>query len=176
MKRTLFNIGEDYAALGELLDEIGGEITSEQAEEAIDEFFAELGDELNIKLDGYAALIREREARAKARDEEAKRIAALAQTDKNTASRLKGRLKSFLEMQGKQKIETARAVIAIQNNGGKAPVILDEYFQAHPEELPEGLRKVVFTPDLDAIRAQLESGEDLGFAEIGERGTHLRIR
>lgn len=176
MKRTLFNIGEDLTALAELLEDEGGDISNEEVEAAIDQFLEELSGERDKKLDGYCALIAEMEATAKAREEEAKRLNALASVGKGDANRLKSRLKLFLVNQGQDKVETARYKIAIQKNGGKSPVLLGEHFQAHPEELPEGLRKVVFTPDLDAIRAKLEAGEDLGFATIGDRGTHLRIR
>lgn len=179
MTRTLFEISEDLRALAEILEEAGGEIPDSQAEEAIDQFFAELGTERDRKLDSYCAVIREFESKAEARKTEANRLLALANSDESNAKRLKKKLHNFLEARGERKIETNRFKIALQKNGGKTPVILDNYYLVNAVELPEAFRKVTFSPDLDAIRIALETDEEteaIKFAVLGERGEHLRIR
>lgn len=176
MTRTLFNISEDLRTLADLLEEVGGEVTSEEAEAAIDSFFAELGAERNNKIDSYCGLIRELEAKADVRKLEANRLLSLAATDELTARKLKFRLHAFLQLHGEQKIETARFKISRVKNGGKTPVEFSEYFQNNPEELPESLRRVVFTPNSEALRGLLESGEGTEFGQLKERGEHLRIK
>jgi hypothetical protein len=177
MKKTLFEIGNDLAALYDQLEEAEGEITPE-LEAEMDALLAQ-GEE---KIDGYCALIKEFEAKAKIRAEESTRISKLAQSDAAVASRLKTRLHEFLTRSDTQKIETLRFKVRRQKNGGRVPVILDEYFASHPEELPERYRKVVFTPDLEQIRedlldeaadAQHWGAQDV--ATLAEPGEHLRI-
>lgn len=178
MKRTLFEISDDLLALADLLEETGGEITDEAAENAIDDFFLELGAERDKKLDSYCALIREFEARQDVREQEAKRLLALAQTDGKNAKKLKERLLFFFQTQDLKKVETDRFKISRQANGGKMPVVLNPYLEEHPEELPEGLRRVRFSPDLDAIREYIEQNPEdadvVGY--LGTRGEHLRIK
>lgn len=160
-------------ALEDLLSEVGGDVTEAEAEAAIDAWLKEADAPLQAKLDGYGVVIREFELRAAARKAEADRIAALANTDANNSRRLKERLRWFFEAEGIDKIETSRFKFALASNGGKAPVIL----HCEPEALPEWAKRVTVTPDMEAIRGEIETrGESLEFAEIGERGKHLRIR
>lgn len=174
---TLYEIRDDLEALHALLYEVGGDITEEEAEAAIDAWLRETDEALKDKLDRYAALIRETEAKAASRKEEADRLAALATTDLNTAKRLKARLQWFFEDQGIEKMETERFKFTLANNGGRAPVIV----RAPVDELPEWARRVTVTADTEAIRGEIEERardgrEPLDFAEIGPRGKHLRIR
>lgn len=86
MSRTLFDITDDLLALEELLSEVGGDVTDEQAEEAITEWFEELGEDRNSKLDGYVTLIAEFDARAEMRRREAARLQQRASVDGCVAS------------------------------------------------------------------------------------------
>jgi hypothetical protein len=176
MNRTLFEIGDDLYALNDLLSEVGGEVSDEQAESAVDEWFAEVGTELDTKIDGYCALYKHFEAMQKARVDEANRLLALATTDGNNAKRLKTRLHQFFMAHNISKMETLRFKVARQNNGGALPIILDPAVEEHPEEIPEGYRRVVFSPDMNAIANALKAGETFDWAVFGERGEHLRIR
>jgi len=45
-----------------------------------------------------------------------------------------------------------------------------------PKTLPERFQKITVEANSPAIREALESGEKLEFAELGERGTSLRIK
>lgn len=174
MSATLYEIREDLTALHDLLAEVGGDITESDAEAAIDAWLSETGEAVRVKLDGYAALLRELEARSEARRTEAARLLALAATDDNAAKRLEDRLLWFLRDQELQKVETARFRISVSRNGGKTPVTL----AVAPDELPDAWRTQVTTyrAETDRIRAALERGESLPFASLGERGHHLRIR
>lgn len=172
MKRTLFEIGADALALNDLLDELQGDISNDGDAEAIDEWLNETGDALAAKLDSYHGLIKEHAVRATALKAEAKAIAELAASHESRANRLKERLKYFMETQGVKKYPVSRGEFAICGNGGKQPLVVN----IEPQDLPDAYRILRYEADGEAIRAALEFGLDLPFAQLQERGTHLRVR
>lgn len=172
-KRTLWDIDADMSALDDLVEENEGDITA--CESIVDAWFAENQGNLVAKVDGYAAFIGELNARAEARKEESDRLAHRARIDAALRDFLKGRLKGFFESRGMKKLETKRYKLTVAGNGGKAPLLLNDVAKNEPEKLPEPFRKVAYSPNTEAIRAELEAGKSLEFASLGERGTHLRI-
>ena len=88
---------------------------------------------------------------------------------KNAAKAMKERLKNAMELMGKDTIKTEHYTFRVQKNGGKLPVKLTA-------DVPMSYKRVVYEDDTDRIRIDLESGKKLDFAELGERGSHLRIR
>lgn len=171
---TLYELSQDLLALEALLTETGGEITDDDA--ALEVWFDELGEQRDAKIDGYCALIREFEARAEARELEAKRLMALAGSDTNNAKRLKARLKGFFEAQGIKKLETARFRLSVQANGGALPVIVPEGWEKEPASAPEAFQRRVIQLDKEAIREAIRNDDETHGASLGERGNHLRIR
>ena len=169
--RSLFNISDDLEKLNELLDDCGDDA---QQQELINSWLEQLGDERDCKLDEYAALITEMLTRAQVRKTEAKRMMELATADENRAKILKDRLKWFFETHGLKTLETDRYKLQIQRNGGKAPLILKDSLS--PNELPESFQKVIIEPNITAIREALEAGKYLDFAQLGDRGTSIRIK
>lgn len=169
--RTLFAISDDLEKLSELLDECGEDA---QQHELINNWFEQLGSERDRKLDNYCALVAEMLARAEVRKAEAKRLIELASTEENRAKLLKDRLKWFFETHNVKTVETARYRLSLAKNGGKAPLILKD--GVSPTELPEHFQKVSIDPDTTAIREALERGEQLDFAQLGDRGTSIRIK
>lgn len=174
MPRTLLAISDDLIALEDLLSELGGDVTDEEAEKAIDDWLAALGTERDDKLDSYAALIAEFQYRAAARKDEAKRLQELARIDQANADRMKARLQYTFERMGWQKIETLRHRFSIVKSGGKLPLIL----KCQPDGLPQAfqIREMVYKANQEAIRHALDEGRTLEFAEYGERGQSLRIK
>lgn len=170
--RTLFNISADLNQLNLLLDELEGD--DEESRQLITSWLAKLGEERDRKLDNYAALISELEAKASVRKAEAKRLAELAASDEKRAEMLKERLKWFFESNQLKTVDTTRYKLTLTKHGGKAPLILDNSIS--PTELPEKFQKVSVEPDKSAIRAALDAGEDLDFARLGDRGTSIRIK
>ena len=171
-RRTLYDISQDLLDLYETIQDLGGDVSSPDVEQAIDQWFEELAEERDAKLDNYAALISELEARAEARRAESRRLAARARQDEEQADYLKGRLMYFFEKHGLKTVETLRYRLTLQRSGGRAPVVL------HTDDastLPEAFQRVKVRPDLNAIREALERGEELDFAELGERGYFVRI-
>lgn len=169
--RSLFSISDDIEKLNELLDECGDDA---EQQELIAQWFEQLGSERDTKLDAYAALIAEMVARAEVRKAEAKRLTDLATTDEHRARLLKERLKWFFDTHNIRTVETARYKLSLAKNGGKAPLILKDGLS--PNELPEQFQKLTIDPNTAAIREALERGEKLDFAQLGERGTSLRIK
>lgn len=172
-RRTLWDIDADMAALDDLVEENEGDITA--CESIVDAWFAENQGNLVAKVDGYAAFIGELNARAEARKEESDRLAHRARIDAALRDFLKGRLKDFFTARGMKKLETKRYKLTVAGNGGKLPLLLDDTAKNEPEKLPEPFRRVTYSPNVEAIRAELEAGKPLRFACLGERGTHLRI-
>lgn len=172
--RRLFDISDDLQALEDLLYEMGGDVTDEEAEAALDSWFATLSHERDVKLDNYAALISEVEKRAEIRKEESKRIRDRAKVDENLAARLKDRLVYFFRVHEIDSISTARYKLT-RSQSGKAPVII----KVPDEDLPEEFRrvKVTISADKEAIREAIESGLDDAseYAELAERSEYLRI-
>ena len=169
--RSLFSISDDLEKLNELLDESTDDT---QQQELINNWLDQLGDERDHKLDGYAALITEMLARSEVRKAESKRMMDLATADDNRARLLKDRLKWFFSAHNLKTVETARYKLSLAKNGGKAPLILDESIPV--TQLPEQFQKVSIDPNTTAIRVALERGERLDFAQLGERGSSIRIK
>ena len=170
----LFHIGDDELALHAILEEVGGDISDEEAEAAIEAWFAEIEQDLEKKVDGYCALVKHFTKVAEARKEEAKRIEAMAKADANRAERMKSRLQLFMQNTNRQKIETLRFKVRRQANG-VAPFIIKEEYLNNPDLLPEGLYKKV--PHTAAIKEAVEQGDEsvLEIAWFGEKGEHIRI-
>ena len=170
-RRTLFEISNDLLQFYDRLEALGGDVTSPEVEQALDAWFAQLSHERNEKLDNYAALIRELEARAKTRKEEARRLADRARRDDEHAAYLKQRLLLFFQDHHLKTVETRRYRLTMQRSGGKTPVVL----KTDPEQLPTAYQRWKVSADLDAIREALKEGADIDFAELGERRQFLRI-
>lgn len=156
--------------LQDLLEHAEGD--EAQTEEILN-YLEDTQQELSQKLDNYAELIQELQARAGARKQRAKEMAELAKADENLANRLKATLKLFFELHNIKRQDTDRHRITLAKNGGKAPLVLNEIL---PEDLPEEYQKVTITADTEAIRDALEKGIDLGFAHFGDRQMSIRIK
>jgi hypothetical protein len=172
--RTLIEISEDFIALDQLLEEVEGDISNPAVAEAVEAWFKELDADLYHKLDNYAAYITEVQARAKARKEEADRLANRARINQNTADFLKLRLKQVLEQRGTKKYTTARFDLSVCGNGGKRPVDIHD-----PNAIPKDMCRHIpesWEPDADKIREHLSAGNKLEGAILQPRGTHLRIK
>lgn len=192
---TLWEIGDDLEALHDLLAEVGGDVSEEEAETAIDAWLSEVAGAEAAKLDRYGALIRTIEARAEIQQTEAKRLLDRASVNLNHARRLKDRLLAYMDRTGRKKIEGNLYAFTAANNGGAAPVQIDDVdpMQVEPrfrvakltlacptdetlEALESQCRRLDVEIDTRAVREALDAGEDLPWARYGERGRHIRVR
>jgi hypothetical protein len=174
MARTLYEIGTDMQALEALLLETGGDISDPAVAAAVAAWESELETNLSAKVDGYARLIADMEARAEARKAEASRISDLAKADQKAADALRERLRFVFDAKGIPPVQTANFRVGLAKKGGKAPMDL----RVGVDELPSWAvrSETVLSPDKDAIRARLEAGEVLSFAALMERGNYISIR
>lgn len=161
---TLYEITGEYLQLLEMLED-----ADELEEQVIKDTLGGIEGELEIKADGYARIIKELTAEAKKYEDEKKRLEARQSAFENRAKILKDHLFETMKITGKEKFKTDLFSFGIQKNGGLQPLeivpdatIPDEYVKKEP--------------DNEKIRAALKEGKVLPFAELKERGEHLRIR
>jgi hypothetical protein len=160
---TLFDIQKELLEIESRIEEL----PPESAELLLAEWLNTYGKRKD-KLDGYARLIGELEARAKLRREEAQRLSKRAQIDENKAQLLREILLNFFSTQGLKTVETDRYRITLAKNA-KRPLILDENASI-PEEF------LLKEPDRTLIRSALEKGKSLDFARLGEPTYSIRIK
>ena len=167
---TLYEITDELLQMEADFEERGGDITDEELDA-----YLRLQEDLEAKLDRTAAFVRELEARARARREEANRLLELARLDEALIARLKDRMMAAMLALDRERVDTPRFRLSIRAAGGKVPVVLRV---ERPEELPPRFRRISIAPDLETIRAALEAGdpEAASIAEFGERKRYLSIR
>lgn len=126
------------------------------------------------KLEGFAKLIRTWEAEAEAFTAESQRFANKATVAKNGIARLKARVQSFLVSTEQTEASAGLFKFRIVSNGGKPPL---QFFDNAPDpsKADPKLTSLRYSFNNDAIREYLESGNELPWAKIGDRGTHVRI-
>lgn len=153
------------------MDEETGEIPTN---EELDAQAEALGLAIDAKIDGIARMIRNWTPDIEAWKAEEKRFADKRRAAENRIKHVKLYAKVCLEGAGLDKLKTSLFTVAIQKNGGAAPLNL--CVDLDPRTLPERFQKITVEANSTAIREALESGEKLEFAELGERGTSLRIK
>jgi hypothetical protein len=173
MSKRLFDLSDEILALEADLD--NDELTDEERQVMVDQWLEAQGD-TERKLDHYAALVSSLEAYAEQRKFQAERMKRLAQADENRAKRLREALKIYFQRHDLTKFKTPRFTIALQKNGGRAPLYVPEPWEHDPALAPEQFHDVEIRLDKDAIRAALENGEQVEGCAIRERGTSIRIR
>jgi len=173
---TLYEISEHLRAIEAILTETEGEISDDTAGEMLAEWFDQLTDQRDAKIDSYCRLIAEMGARAEARRAEILRLGALVDAGDRAVTRLKNALKAFLDVHQISKLETASFKLSVAKNGGKSPLIIPEAWREDAVNAPEAYHRTFVKLDTEAIRADLEAGQPVDGCAIGDRGTHLRIR
>jgi hypothetical protein len=171
---TLYEINHDINDLENQLEELDLNNASQDEHNAFIERWLCLEGQLHNKLDNYGIYIRELEARAEMRKAEAKRLQERATVDENKAKALKESLLYVFTARDLKKIETKRFSFSRTKNGGKAPVVLDE--QIPISEIPPEYQTVIVQISKETVRKALESGQELPFARLGERGENIRIK
>ena len=162
---TLYELTTQYQALLDL-----GDSDDPEDQEAFRNTLEGLDYELDLKADDYAAVLMQLDGRAAMIDKEIERLTAIKTAIANNTNRMKQMLQWSMEQTGRTEIKTELHTFKIQKNGGKAPLLINE------PEVPDSYKKIILEIDREKIRAALEDGEQLPFAQIGERGTHLRVK
>lgn len=173
MNKTLFDLSSEILQLeAQLDDEL---LTDEQCQNLVDAWLDAQGD-VEHKLDNYAGLIQELEARSEARAAEARRLVARANADGNKAQDLRERLKIYFQRHELKRFETPRYNITLAGHGGQLPVIVPPEWDDDPASAPEAFQKRVIQPDKTAIREAIRNDQEAHGAGLGERGSSIRIR
>lgn len=165
---TLYEIEDDFHAVNTLLEENGGDISDPEVEMAIQQWFDENEGNLKNKVGGYVRFIKELEAQAKARKDEADRLAKTARAASNKAKWLKDCLAGTLSRLNVPVVTSDDIEVKLARKGGLAPMDIHE-------EVPAEFTKIKVEPDNAKIREALANGP-LPFACLMERGWRLSIK
>lgn len=160
---TLHEITGQYLELYEMM-----ESADELEMKIIADTLDGMDGELEEKADGYAKIMAELDAEAVKFEKEADRLAARAEQLHNRSKILKDRLKAAMILCDRRKFKTDFYSFAICKNGGVAPMEVDA------TAVPDDYMKKI--PDTSKIREALNAGKILPFAELKDRGEHLRIK
>lgn len=166
MSNTLYDLTGDYLVLMDLLED--PEVDTQSIADAL----VAIGDEIEVKADGYGRVIRNMEATLCGIKAEQERLQTKRKTLENGIARLKDALQNAMVATGKRKFQTDLFTFSIQKNGGTLPVVVD----VDVSKLPDELVVVTEKPDLKAIAKYIEETGDITYAHFGERGESLRIK
>ena len=159
---SLYELTEQYAQLLAIAEDpdIDPQVLADTMEA--------LDGEIEQKADGCARVMRELEANAKARREEARRQTERARVEENSVKRIGAALQRLMELSGKRKFRTELFSFNIAKNPD-AVVIPDE------GRVPEQFLKAEIKVDKAAIKEALKGGQEFDWAYL-EASEGLRIR
>ena len=163
---TLYELTGYYCQIAEMLED------PETDQESFLAALTAISDEIEVKADNYAKIIRNMEASIESIAIEQKRLAARKNTLENSIMKLKENLQNAMIATGKRKFSTDLFTFNIQKNGGTLPVIVD----VDVSELHDDLMIISKKPDLKAIGQYIEKNPNTRLAHFGERGESLRIK
>ena len=163
MSISLYEMTEEWRRVYEMLTD------PDVPEEAVFDTIEMIESDMDVKAENYAKLIKELEGSATIIDEEIERLRSRRDRLENRAAVLKDNLENMMWSTGRTSFKTPLFSFSIQKNGGLPPLVIKS------ELIPSEYRKPG-APDYTKIRAVLDSGEKLWFAEYGKRGASLRIR
>lgn len=125
--------------------------------------------EFEVKAEGCVYFMKRLEMeRDKAKDV-ANDLLTKAKARDNALTRIKDMIQKTMESAQIQKVDAGAFTISLVKNGGKLPLIIDG-------EVPDSCKRLILEDDKELIRRRLETGEELAFAHLGERGQHISIR
>lgn len=170
--QTLYEITDSILEIERILETLDED--TEGCRAGIEEYLQSITEgELSEKLEGYVKFMRSLEAQEQMFKAEAEVFAKAATVRRNKRETLKSRLQWFLESTGRESAKAGLFTVALQANGGIAPLLRPE--NPDYDDLRErGCLEEV--PCESAIRDQLMDGEIVPGYSLGERGKHVRIK
>ena len=161
---TLYEITSDFERLYELATE-----DEDMDQELFEGTLEGLIGELEVKAGGYCNVIKQLEMEAD-RAKNMSLVWSQRQKQRETAiKRMKEALRDAMIRTNIDKIDAGEFTVKLQNNGGKAPLIIDG-------DVPDNYQKIIYEADKEKIRKDLEEGKELKFAYLEERGKHVVIK
>jgi hypothetical protein len=128
--------------------------------------------EIGVKCDSIAEIIAKNDSDIAMLKCEIKRLNECVDHLESSNEHLKDGLADYLKHQHTTKIKTTFHSFSICKNGGKQPIEVT----ANVLDIPQEYCTFTPKPNMDTIRKALESGQNLEFAYLKERGEHLRIK
>lgn len=162
------------AKLYEIVAELQDFVTQNEGledEQAWKDTFEALQGELDDKVGQWCRCIKNLEGERDARKAEAQRLQSGVKALDNNIDRMKQTLMAYMQMCGRKNAGDQVISAKIVKNGGQAPIILN----CEDHLVPSDWQKVTLSVNKEAIRDALEHGVQLDFAQLGERGEHLKI-
>jgi hypothetical protein len=139
-------------------------------EQAYKDTLEALQGELDDKVEAWCKAEKNLEGERDAVKAELDRLQLKYKMLDNHVERMKQTLQMYMVAAGRR--QAGRTLGAkIVKNGGLAPLEIT----VQPKDLPEQFQKVTIEADKKAIRDALDKGEELPFAQLLERGEHLKI-
>ena len=160
MKVTLYDLTDSYINIKDLLDE--------ETNEDLVKILDEIDEEIEIKADNIAKLIKEFEGEANTLDEEIKRLQAKKATKVNSIRNLKLYLENQMIKVGKTKFKTTLFSFGIQKN---VPSLKIE----NEDNIPEDFIKIMTSIDKRELLKAMKEGLEVEGVEITQSES-LRIR
>lgn len=170
---------DDYQQVLDWIEEHEGEIREAGGvlPPELEELLEAVEGDVEAKVERAALVVRTLLVNAKAAEEEADRLAAIARGYDRQADSLKRYLLIQLQRAGMDRVETPRAKVRRQRNGTPAVAL------RNPDEIPEAYQRVTVSFDSAGARRDLKEAGALP-TEIGEYergpfrvtlGEHIRI-
>lgn len=164
---SLYQLGDQLQAVADGLIENGGELTPDMAAQ-----LAALEGAFDQKVERVLLYARNLDGTADAAKQEAERLAALAASRANAASRLREYVKQEMERAARPKVETPLIVARVTQNS--RPAIK---WTLPIEELDRRFVRITLAVDgTKAYEAWQADPASLPEGFVVERGTHLRVR
>lgn len=166
MSESLINLTGKYKTLLDLSSSADPEES-----QLFNDTLEALRGEIEHKADGIAIVRMNMVSRYEMVGKEINRLKEMEDALLSHIKRLDNYTKTCMEEMGVTEIKSDLHKIKIVKNGGLQPLNIDE--ANVPEEYTK--TEIKISPDKDKIRAALNNGEKLDFAELLTRGTHLKI-
>jgi hypothetical protein len=161
MSKSLIQIAQDSAALEELLQETGGELT-----ETLETFLDEIQTNLTTKSDSYASMMDHISITAELFRKKSEAYRAAAKSAENVVERMKERIHTTMDILGRDSIEGNSVRFKLQNSPPSL-IVTDE------NAVPQSMKIITVTVDSAKIKASLKDGISVPGASLVQN-KHVR--
>ncbi len=158
---SMYELKSKYAFLLECMYD------EDMDEQAVIDTLDGIEGEITEKAKSYAIIMNRVKNSVNNVDAEIKRLQAMKKVLSNRLDMMESRVIDAFETVGIKEAGDDIHKIKLVGNGGKQPMEITD-------EVPDNYLKVVYEPDKDKIRKDLEQGIELPFAYLAERGKHLK--
>lgn len=143
-------------------------VTDEEARQIILDSLTVNTEQIEVKLENYARMIRNKSAEEAMCKAEAKHFSDRAKACGNLVSRLKAGIQMYLSSRGLTEHKAGPFRLKVWSN---PPSLV---YPEDATQLPEKYQKTIVVADTAAIKADLEAGIEIPDCSIG-RGQHVRV-